>query len=192
SGYWHDPQATAAVIDEAGWLATGDKVSRLDQQHLYLTGRIKEVIALATGDKASPRPLEETLRGDTLVDNAIVVGEARPSLAAVVSCAPELLAPVMQRLGLTIDEPADLASVRLENFYLQRFDALLAEFPAHARIRRVAVTTDAWTRANGLLDAYGRVRRRAVARRYTGEIARLFGQRAGSEKTDASQNTNLG
>lgn len=192
AGYWQDEAATAQVIDAAGWLHTGDKASRLDKEHLYLTGRIKEVIAMATGNKALPQPLEETLRGDTLVDNVIVVGEARPALAAVVSCAPELLGPVMHRMGLSIDTAADLANVELEKFYIKRFKALLTQFPAHAQIRHVAVTTEAWTRDNGLLDATGRVKRRAVARYYARAIARLFGQRADNEKTDASQNTNLG
>src|SRR5699024_10048867 len=75
AGYWRDAKATAQVIDTAGWLRTGDKVSRLDKTHLYLIGRIKEVIALSTGGKALPGPLEEALRSDTLVDNVIVVGE---------------------------------------------------------------------------------------------------------------------
>jgi len=192
AGYWQDEAATAQVIDAAGWLHTGDKASRLDKEHLYLTGRIKEVIAMATGNKALPEPLEGALRGDTLVDNVIVVGEARPELAAVVSCAPELLGPVMHRMGLSIDVAADLASVELEKFYIKRFKGLLAQFPAHAQIRHVAVTTAAWTRDNGLLDDAGCVKRRAVARHYAHDIARLFGQRADNEKTDASQNTNLG
>src|SRR5699024_4128115 len=174
AGYWQDEAATAQVIDAAGWLHTGDKASRLDKEHLYLTGRIKEVIAMATGNKALPEPLEGALRGDTLVDNVIVVGEARPELAAVVSCAPELLGPVMHRMGLSIDVAADLASVELEKFYIKRFKGLLAQFPAHAQIRHVAVTTAAWTRDNGLLDDAGCVKRRAVARHYAHDIARLF------------------
>lgn len=192
SGYWNDDDATARAIDAAGWLHTGDKVSRLDKQHLYLTGRLKEVIALTTGGKALPYPLEQALRRDALVDNVIVVGEARPSLAAVVCCRPEVLAPEMQRLGLDPDVAADYANVRLENFLLTRFDQRLAQFPVHARLRHVAVTTEAWTQENGLLDAAGRVKRRAAAKHYAREIARLYGRRADSEKTDVSQNTNLG
>lgn len=192
TGYWNDDEATERAIDAAGWLHTGDKVSRLDKSHLFLTGRIKEVIALATGDKALPEPLEAALRRDGLVEHAIVVGEARPSLAAVVNCRPDKLVPIMHELGLHPENAEDLASVRLEHYFLRRFDALLTQFPIHAQIRHVAITTDLWTQDNGLLDKSGHPRRRAVARHYDREITRLFGRRADSEKTDASQNTNLG
>lgn len=192
TGYWQDDEATERVIDAGGWLHTGDKVSRLDKSHLFLTGRIKEVIALTTGGKALPEPLEAALSQDNLVDGVIVVGEARPTLAAVVNCRPEVLAPVMRDLGLDPDSPDGLVSVRLENYFLRRFDALLAQFPEHSQIRHVAITTGAWTQDNGLRDESNYPKRRVVARHYTREIARLFGRRADSEKTDVSQNTNLG
>lgn len=191
-GYWQNEQATERVIDAAGWLHTGDKASRLDQWHLFLTGRIKEVIALATGNKALPEPLETALAQDDLVDHVIVVGEARPALAAVINCRPAALAATMDELGLHAENAEDLANVRLENHFLKRFADLLQRFPAHVQIRHVAVTTEPWTQGNELLDVRGKPRRRAVARHYHREIARLFGRRADSEKTDASQNTNVG
>ncbi len=191
-GYWRDEAATARALTAGGGLRTGDKVSRLDKQRIYLTGRVKEVIVMATGEKASPEPIEQTLLLDTLVDRVIVVGEARPSLAALVSTPASRLAPVMQQLGLDIDAPASLASARLENFFLRRFADLLVRYPAHAQIRRVAITYDAWTPAEGLVTATEKTRRRAVARRYARNIEQLYGRRARSEKTDASHNTNLG
>src|SRR5699024_11618572 len=105
------------------------KARRLDQWHLFQTGRIKEVIALATGKKALPEPLEAALNQDALVAHVIVVGEARPSLAAVINCRVETLAPVMRDLGLDPDNVDNLASVRLENIFLRRFEALLTQFP---------------------------------------------------------------
>ncbi|WP_158583406.1 long-chain fatty acid--CoA ligase [Salinisphaera sp. Q1T1-3] len=191
-GYWRDAEATARVLSPGGWLHTGDKVSRLDKKRLYLTGRMKEVIVMTSGEKASPEPIEETLRLDPLVTRAIVVGEARPVLAAVISCPAHRLTPIMRRLGLDPDTPQALAAARLENYFLERFARLMTQFPAHAQIRRVAVTTDGWRQDNSLVTATDKTRRRRVARRYATDIDRLYGRRAAGQKTDVSQNTNLG
>lgn len=191
-GYWRDDEATARTISAGGWLHTGDKVSRLDKKRLYLTGRMKEVIVMTTGEKASPEPIEETLRLDDLVERAVVVGEARPVLAAVISCPADSLVPIMRQLSLDPALSASLSSSRLENFFIERFARLLAAYPAHAQIRRVAITTDRWSYDNGLVTPTDKTRRRRVARCYARDINRLYGRRASGEKTDVSQNTNLG
>lgn len=191
-GYWNDEESTARVLAAGGWLHTGDKVSRLDKKRLYLTGRMKEIIVLTSGEKASPEPIEETLRLDPLIARAIVVGEARPVLAAVVSCPAHRLVPIMRRLGLDPGVAASLHSSRLENYFIDRLAKLTTGFPAHAQIRRVAVTTDRWTEDNGLISGTDKIRRRRVARCYAREINRLYGRRAAGEKSDVSQNTNLG
>jgi len=191
-GYWLDEAATRATISAGGWLHTGDKVSRLDKKRLYLTGRMKEVIVMTTGEKASPEPIEETLSLDELVERAVVVGEARPVLAAIISCPADALVPVMRTLSLDPALSASLTSSRLENFFIERFTRLLAAYPAHAQIRRVAITTDRWSQANELVTPTDKTRRRRVARCYARDINRLYGRRAPGEKTDVSQNTNLG
>ncbi|WP_423821663.1 AMP-binding protein [Salinisphaera sp. SPP-AMP-43] len=191
-GYWNDAESTARVLSAGGWLHTGDKVSRLDKKRLYLTGRMKEIIVMTSGEKASPEPIEHALRLDPLVTRAIVVGEARPVLSAVVSCPAHRLTPIMRRLGLDPGLAESLRSPRLENYFIERLAKLTNSFPAHAQIRRVAVTTDRWTQDNGLVGPTDKIRRRRVARCYARDIDRLYGRRAAAEKTDVSQNTNLG
>ncbi|MES1943052.1 AMP-dependent synthetase and ligase [Salinisphaera sp. PC39] len=190
-GYWNDPEATAAVLESNGWLRTGDKVSRLDQKRLYLTGRVKEVIVMATGEKASPEPIEAALTLDPMIRHAVIVGEARPYLAAILECDADLVAGELEKLGLSADEPGCLASPRLEREMLRRAARQLKAYPAHAQVRRVSVTTDEWTVQNALLTPTDKVRRRAIARRYGREIRRLYGHRAVPEKTDFSYNVNV-
>ena len=191
-GYWNDPEATRAMLAAGGWLRTGDKVSRLDKKRLYLTGRMKEVIVMTTGEKASPEKLEQAIQLDALVERAIVVGEARPVLAAVISCPQRRLEPLLRELGLDPESTAVRHGARLENFFLERFAVLLADYPAHAQIRRVAVTVDTWSQAGGLISPTDKIRRREIARYYARDIERLYGRRAPGEKTDVSKNTNLG
>jgi len=191
-GYWRDQDATQAVLDPAGWLKTGDKVSRLDKDRLYLTGRVKEVIVMTSGEKASPEPIEQIMGLDPLVNRAVVVGEARPFLAAVLNCDAERLKALMEELGLEPERAESLRSPRLERHLLRRVTRLLHDYPGYAKIRRLFVTTDDWTAENGLLTGSGKVRRRQVARRYRQEIDRIYGHRPLPGKTDFSYNVNLG
>lgn len=193
-GYWNDPEASAAALEAGtGWLRTGDKVSRLDQSRLYLTGRIKEIIVMTTGDKASPEPLEHNITLDPLFEQAVVVGEARPYLAALVCMETQVLRGLLGDLGLDPDAPDARTDSRLERALLKRIRHALREWPAQAQVRRVGVVEDAWTVENGMATVTGKLRRRVIARRHAQDIARLYGRRApAAEKTDISYNVNVG
>jgi long-chain acyl-CoA synthetase len=81
-GYWRDPVATAELIDDAGWLHTGD-LGELDATgRLRVNGRKKDLIISAYGKNISPEEIETTLRMDPLIAQAVVVGDGRPYLTA--------------------------------------------------------------------------------------------------------------
>jgi long-chain acyl-CoA synthetase len=82
-GYWNRPDATAAVLQD-DWLATGDLVSREADGSLRIVGRKSEVIVLSTGRKVWPAPLEAQLTADPFIEQAVVYGDGRASLAALV------------------------------------------------------------------------------------------------------------
>ncbi len=81
-GYWHNDIASRNMIDPDGWLHTGD-VGNIIDGHIYVTGRLKEILVLANGEKVPPADIEAALVGDALIEQAIVVGEARPYLSAI-------------------------------------------------------------------------------------------------------------
>ena len=82
-GYWKNPQATAEAIQD-GWLHTGD-LGRLDEDgFLYITGRKKDLLVLSSGKKVAPTQVEGLLLGDPCIDQAIVCGDARHFLTALI------------------------------------------------------------------------------------------------------------
>ncbi len=165
-GYWNNPEATAEVIDEAGWLHTGDQ-ARIDEAgRIHITGRLKEIIVLANGEKMPPCDMEEALVEDPLLEQAIVIGDSRPFLCALVVLNPS----VARELG--IDEAPDEHDIKEK--ILPRVAERLAPFPGYARIHRVAVVHEPWTVENGLLTPTLKLRRPRIMERYKVVIDRLY------------------
>jgi long-chain acyl-CoA synthetase len=73
-GYWNDPESTAMAIDNEGRLHTGDQ-ARVENRHIHIIGRIKDIIVMANGDKAPPVDMELAIALDSLFDQVMVVGE---------------------------------------------------------------------------------------------------------------------
>lgn len=190
-GYWRDPEATRRAIDEAGWLHTGDKVSRLEARRLYLTGRLKEVIVTATGLKAAPADIEQCLLTQPLIDQVMVVGEARPYLAALIVPRADQLAVLRAELDLAEDDESEAAWSRLEQAVMARCCHSLRHAPASSALRRIALLRTTWTVGNGLLTATLKLRRAAIAKRHAADIERLYAGHYTAPRTDCSHNAGV-
>jgi long-chain acyl-CoA synthetase len=173
AGYWHDAEATAAVIDAGGWLHTGD-IAAQRGRHWYITGRLKDIIVLANGEKVPPVDIEHALMLDPLIHQALLVGEGRPYLAAILVLHRKQWAQLAAELGLDADAPASLADPRAEQAVLARAETALHAFPGYARLRRVHLTLEEWTEGNGLLTATQKARRGKLAERYGDVIEALY------------------
>jgi long-chain acyl-CoA synthetase len=187
-GYWRDETGTRAVLDDAGWLSTGDKVSRLETERLFLTGRAKEILVTAAGEKVSPALIEQRLAELPLVDQVMVVGEARPFLAALIVPRAEALALLRGHLGVNDGDDTPAARARIEAHVLEQCQELLAAAPRHHRIVSVALLDQGWTVANGLLTATQKLRRCQILRQHAADIARAYAGHYLAPPTDCASN----
>ncbi|MBE0504305.1 MAG: long-chain fatty acid--CoA ligase [Desulfuromonadales bacterium] len=162
AGYWQNPAATAAIIDGAGWLHSGDLASITPSGHITITGRLKEIIVLSNGEKVPPADIELAIATDPLFEQVLVVGEGRPYLSALVVLNRE----EWEKLGV--------AAAASEEILLARIAARMAGFPGYAQIRRVQATATPWEVANGLLTATMKLRRPQLFSYYADEIAALY------------------
>ena len=87
-GYWHDADATREVLDQSGWLRTGD-IAELKNGRVFIRGRMKDLIVLSTGENVATGDLEAAIVKDPLFDQVCIVGNARPCLVAIVVLDPE-------------------------------------------------------------------------------------------------------
>ncbi|MEV4898693.1 AMP-dependent synthetase/ligase, partial [Nonomuraea sp. NPDC055795] len=91
AGYWNNDQATAEAVDAEGWYHTGDVGELDDDGYLRITGRKKEILVTAAGKNVAPGPLEDALRAYPLISQAMIVGDNRPFVGALVTLDPEAL-----------------------------------------------------------------------------------------------------
>jgi long-chain acyl-CoA synthetase len=171
-GYWNLPEATAERIDPDGWLHTGDR-ARLDNGYLRITGRLKEIIVLSNGEKVPPEDLESAISMDPVFEQAVVMGESRPYLAALVVVDPEHWREVAgERCANPAEDiPADDYCQRLA---LERIGQDLREFPGYARVRRVAVSDEPWTVDNGLMTPSLKPKRQRILDHFGDKVAAVY------------------
>lgn len=170
AGYWQNPAATAAMIDKEGWLHSGDLATISATGHLTITGRIKEIIVLSTGEKVPPADIEIAIIADPLFEQVLVVGEGRPFLAALVVLNNE----EWERLGTEGQRALGADASVVEAFLLARIAARMVPFPGYARIYRVQVIGTPWDVASGLITATLKLRRPQLFSHFAKEIKELY------------------
>ena len=172
-GYWNNPEATKKTIDEDGWLHTGDR-ARIEESHVFITGRIKEIIVLANGEKVPPGDMEMAIALDRLFSQVMVIGEGKPYLAALVVLNPKEYSGFASGAGLADNLEDERRSEQLEILLVTRVAERLRDFPGYATIRRVGVVTEPWTIDNGSMTPTLKLRRERILQVCSDDMERLY------------------
>jgi long-chain acyl-CoA synthetase len=179
-GYWNNEPATKEMIDQDGWLHTGDLGVLDDDGFLAITGRKKDIIVTAAGKNVAPAVLEDRLRAHWLVSECLVVGDARPYIAVLIAADPETLAqwktdhgkPEKATVADLVHDPALRADLQAAID-----DANKAVSKAEA-IKKFVLLDEEFTEASGQLTPTQKVRRHIIVERYAAQIAALYDNRA--------------
>ncbi|MFF8971668.1 AMP-dependent synthetase/ligase [Streptomyces sp. NPDC014995] len=178
-GYVNDDAATRAALP-GGWLATGDLGFLDSDGYLTITGRKKDVIITSSGKSVAPTALEQRLRMHPLVHQAVVVGDNRPCVGALITLDPDFLAH--WRGGLSIQGDTPSREAREENALLDEIGrAVAAANSAVSRsesIRVFRVLPEPFDQANGLLTPSMKLRRDSIVEHYAAEIEAMYQARA--------------
>lgn len=166
--YHKNEEATAESFTEDGWYATGD-LGRIDNDgFLFITGRKKDLIITAGGKNVAPRPIEEVIQRCEIVSQALVLGDKRPFISALITLDEETLRPWLESQGLDRDMPIEQAAknavVRAE---VQKFVDLANEGVSRAEsVRKFIILDEEFSQENGLMTASMKVIRPKVIKRY--------------------------
>ncbi|HEX5615488.1 MAG TPA: long-chain fatty acid--CoA ligase [Acidimicrobiia bacterium] len=174
AGYYRNEAATAELLDAAGWMHSGDLGRFDDHGYLLITGRKKDLIITAHGKNVAPQVLETDLRAESLIGHAVVVGDGRRYLTALISLDPDELAHWAHEHGRPVS-PATLATDPDVHAIVAAGIANVNERHARAEgIRKWRILPGELSIANGELTPTLKVRRVAVQDRYAELIEEMY------------------
>ncbi len=180
-GYWHRPDDTSRVKEPDGWLHTGDQ-ARIDGGHITITGRIKDILVTSTGEKIAPVDLETAILADPLFDQAMVIGEQRPFLTALVVLNAKEWGAEQRKLAAGGAQGADAA----RGVLLKHIAAAVKAYPAYATPRAVWWTLEPWTIDAGLVTPTLKNKRPAIEHRFAAEIDAIYARKPVGEARAAA------
>ena len=176
-GYYRKPEETRAAISPDGWLSTGD-IGRLDADgYLVITDRKKELLKTAGGKLIAPAPIENALKSSPYILNAVVVGDRRPYLAALIVPNFATVQARAQQAGVKISSAEQMVASawvhQLIEGEIKRLTLNLAQFET---IKRFALLEREFTFDGGELTFTLKLKRRVIDERYREEVERLYAQ----------------
>jgi long-chain acyl-CoA synthetase len=161
AGYYKDPEATAEVLGEDGWLRSGDVGSIDDDGFVRITDRKKDILITAGGKNVAPANLENALKTAPLVSQALVIGDRRPYVAALITLDPAVAD------GMSSDE----AERRVQAIV----DGVNAELSRFEQIKRFRVLPRDFTAEADEVTPTLKLKRRVVEQHFSAEIDELYG-----------------
>ena len=174
-GYYQKPDETRAVLSADGWLRTGD-IGRLDADgYLIITDRKKELLKTAAGKFVAPAPIENMLKTSPYIANAMVVGDKRKFVSALIVLNFATIEAEAKRQGREFATRAQvLADSWVRDLLSREIERLTASLAQYETPKRFALLEQDFTFANGELTYTLKLKRRVIEEHYQDAIERLY------------------
>jgi long-chain acyl-CoA synthetase len=175
-GYYRDSAATEQTLTQDGWLCSGDLGSISDDGFLAITGRKKDLIITSSGKNITPVNIESALRDSRYITEAVVYGDNRPYLVAMVTLDVDESRKLAERLGIPTD-PATIAADPAVRAEVQKeIDVVNAKLARIEQVKRFAILEHDLTQAGGELTPTLKVKRATVYGKYAGLFDGLYAE----------------
>jgi long-chain acyl-CoA synthetase len=174
-GYYKDPEYTKQVIDEEGWLHTGDIGVMVDKIFLKITDRKKEIFKLSAGKYIAPQVIENMLKESSYIENCMVVGENQKFASALIIPDISKLHFWAAKHKIQFAENKDLIThpdiIKKINKEIEKVNEKLA---AHEQVKRAKIILDEWTPINDMLSQTLKLKRNKIKAKYAETIAEIY------------------
>ena len=173
-GYYKDPEATAAVLGPDGWLKTGD-IGTIDEDgFLHITDRKKDILVTAGGKNVAPQNIENQLKTSKFISQALVVGDRRPYIAALITLDEPEIARWAADRGIEGDLGALVRTEEVRELVQGIVDDVNHERSRYEQLKRFALLPRDFTMEQGEITPTLKLRRRAVVEHFQDEIDALY------------------
>jgi len=174
-GYYKQPEATAEVFEPTGWFHTGD-IGRLDDEgFLYITDRKKDLIVTAGGMNLAPQNIENLLKTDPFISQAMVYGDRRPFPVALITLNPEELTKFAREQGILTTDPAvTVKNPKVVARVGRTVEEKNTQLQSYAKIKKFTLLAQDFTQEGGELTPTLKVKRKVVAEKYRDALEDLY------------------
>jgi long-chain acyl-CoA synthetase len=174
AGYHRDDDATREVLGEDGWLRSGDLGVVDEHGFLRVTGRKKDLIITSSGKNITPANLEAALAEGRWISQAVVYGDNRPYIVALLTLDPEELPALAKRCGVAPDLTTMVSDPNVRAVIQEEVDAANAGVARIEQVKRFALLDHELTQAGGELTPTMKIKRNVVYERYRDAFDALY------------------
>ncbi len=175
-GYWKNEEATREMIDEDGWLHTGD-VGKFENGRLKITDRIKHMIVNAGGKNVYPGPIEDLLKTSEWIDQLMVVGENKTYMGALIVPDFEAVEKYAKQNGIDVGSRKELLKHDLvQNLFSKEIRSFSKELASHEKVRDFRIVPEEFTVESGELTPTLKVKRRVIEDKYSHLIDEIYSE----------------
>jgi long-chain acyl-CoA synthetase len=176
-GYYQDEAATRQIFDQDGWLHTGDLGNIDADGYVTITGRRKEILVLSNGKNVACAPLEHALQRSLYIQQALIVGDGRKFVSALIVAHPEHVARIATQHGLAFGSYDELLlAPPVVALFREELESLQAEFSSFERVKRFCFLKEEALLDPELVTPTQKVRRSVLERKYAEWIGRMYQQ----------------
>ena len=174
-GYLKLPEATAEVFEPSGWFHSGD-IGRIDEDgFVFITDRKKDLIVTAGGMNIAPQNVENMLKADPFISQAMVYGDRKPYPVALITINPEELAKFARDNGILATDPAVVVKhPKVIERVSRTVEEKNSQLQSYAKIKKFTILSGDFTQDGGELTPTLKVKRKVVSNKYMSAIEELY------------------
>lgn len=174
-GYYKNDEQTREIIDESGWLHTGDMGRFTERGQLVITGRLKNLFKTSMGKYVNPQVIEEKLSQSKYIDQIVAVGENQKFVAALIVPDFAAIKEWCESEKIIFSHPKEMVdNLNVKNLIKSEIDKYNQELSKTENVMRFELLADEWTQENGLLTPTLKVKRNKISKKYAGVIKGMF------------------
>ncbi len=174
-GYYKKPIETAEVFTEDGWFKTGDVGMFDSDDNLVVTDRIKNLMKTSNGKYIAPQPIEGLLTNDHLIEHAVIIGDCRSFVTALIVPNFEALPDLAKKLGVLFEDSQQFLELNsVKTFFKSRIDDLQTALAKFEQVKKFKLLTHDFTMDAGELTPTLKVKRKIVLKKYEDLIEKMY------------------
>ena len=174
-GYYKKPEATAEVFTADGWFRTGDSGKIDSKGNLIIVDRIKDLMKTSTGKYITPQPIENLLTNDSFIQQAIVIGDDKPFVTALLVPDFDALKQLANKLGIKFDSIEELINTeKIKEFYAEKINSLQKNLSSFEKIKNFKLLHGEFTMDLGEITPTLKIKRNIILKKFSALIDDMY------------------